>query len=164
MEVFLIIVGIIFLIGGLIGCFLPVVPGPPMSYISLLFLHFSKENGAFSTSFLLGFLVLTIVVTILDFVIPSVGAKYVGASRYGTVGAFIGMIAGMILFSATVILVPIGMILGTFAGTLIGEYIYGKNHKDAVQSGIASVIGFVVATVMKFSLSGVMAFFFFKYI
>ena len=164
MEYILIISGILFAIAGLIGCFLPIVPGPPMSYFALVLLHFSKDDGVFSTMFLFGFLIITILVTILDYLIPSMGAKYVGASKYGTIGAFFGMIFGMILFSGTVLLVPIGMIAGTFFGTLLGEYIYGTKHKDAIRSGIASMAGFVVATVMKFSISGIMTFFYFKYI
>ena len=164
MEYFLIVLGIILALAGLVGCFLPIVPGPPMNYAALLLLHFAKDDGAFSPIFLIGFFIITVLVTILDYLIPSIGAKYVGASKYGTIGAFVGMLAGMFIFSATVILVPLGMILGTFIGTILGEYIYGTKHKDAIKSGMASMVGFIVATIMKFSISGIMTFFFFIYI
>jgi len=114
MELFLIISGIILIIAGLIGCFLPIVPGPPLSYLGLLALHFSNDDGVFSIPFLIGFFILTAIITFLDYLIPSMGAKYVGASKYGTIGAFVGLILGIIIFSASVIFVPIGMILGTF--------------------------------------------------
>ena len=43
MDIFLIILGVLCLLAGLAGCFLPVLPGPPVSYVGLLLLHFTDK-------------------------------------------------------------------------------------------------------------------------
>ena len=63
---------------------------------------------------------LTIVITILDYVLPVWGAKRYKASNHGIWGSIIGMFIGMIFFP------PWGMILGLLFGAVIGELIDGK--------------------------------------
>ena len=54
MDILLIILGILCLLTGLVGCFLPILPGPPVSYVGLLFLHFT-DRIHFSTTHLMGY-------------------------------------------------------------------------------------------------------------
>ena len=76
------IIGSIFIVLGFIGCFLPVLPGPPLSFIGLLMLaivrHFSPPLTAILMTIML---IITIVVTGLDYVIPSLNAKRYKTSR-----------------------------------------------------------------------------------
>lgn len=133
---------------GFIGCIIPALPGLPLSYVGLLFLHFT-DRFEFSSSILFILLALVILVTILDYIIPMLGSKYLGASKCGTRGSFIGTILGFFFL-------PWGLIVGPFLGAFIGEKWAKKDTGQAVKSGIGSVIGFLLGTVFKCILCGYM--------
>ncbi len=152
MEFFLIFCGIIFLIAGLIGCILPVLPGPPLSYTALLFLEFSQKEQVFSKTFLIIFAVLTIFVTIIDYILPVLGAKWYGASKKGIWGSIIGMLIGLLFFP------PVGMIIGVLIGAVVGELMAGKENSKALKAGVATFIAAIAGIFIKFSLSIVMTF------
>src|SRR5690625_76991 len=89
METLLIILGALFILAGIAGAFLPLIPGPPLSYIGLLIVHFTK-GGLFSLTFLLIWLVICIVVVTLDGFVPVEGARRMGGSKKGIYGALVG--------------------------------------------------------------------------
>lgn len=155
LDIILIILGILFLLVGLVGCILPILPGPPISYFGLLMLHFT-DNHQFSSDFLVMWAVIAIGVTILDNVIPIWGTKKYGGSKKAIWGSVIGLIAGLVLFP------PFGIIIGPFAGAVIGEMIDGKNGYDAFRSGFGAFMGFLGGTILKLTTSGLMIFLFFK--
>ncbi|MBQ2046476.1 MAG: DUF456 domain-containing protein [Muribaculaceae bacterium] len=141
MTIFLITLAVVCLLTGLAGCVIPVLPGPPISYLGILFLHFSEEYD-YSLTTLLVLLALVIVVTILDYVIPMLGSKYLGAGKWGSTGSFIGTIIGLFFL-------PWGLIVGPFLGAFIGEKISGKGWHDAFVAGTGSLVGFLVGTLIK---------------
>ena len=94
MDILLIILGILCLLTGLVGCFLPVLPGPPVSYVGLLFLHFT-DRIHFSTTHLILWAMLVIIVQVMDYVTPMLGTKYSGGGKWGNWGCIIGTIAGL---------------------------------------------------------------------
>jgi uncharacterized protein YqgC (DUF456 family) len=141
MTIFLITLAVACLLTGLAGCVIPVLPGPPISYLGILFLHFSEEYD-YSLTTLLVLLALVIVVTILDYVIPMLGSKYLGAGKWGSAGSFIGTIIGLFFL-------PWGLIVGPFLGAFIGEKISGKGWHDAFVAGTGSLVGFLVGTLIK---------------
>ena len=149
MDTFLIILGGILLITGFLGGILPVLPGPPVSYLGLLALHLTNQYH-FSAELLIIYAVLAAGVTLLDYVIPIYGTKKFGASAYGTWGSAIGAIIGAIIFP------PLGIIIGPFLGAVAGELIYGKTGNDALKAGIGSFIGFLAGTFIKLVVSGLM--------
>ncbi|HKJ78566.1 MAG TPA: DUF456 domain-containing protein, partial [Prolixibacteraceae bacterium] len=120
MDLLLITLGVFFIIGGILGGLLPVLPGPPLSYIGLLCLHFTNEH-AFTSKFLLFWAAITILVYILDFIIPAWGTKRFGGSRRGVWGSIIGLLIGLFFLG------PVGIIIGPFAGAVIGELSTGKD-------------------------------------
>lgn len=154
-DILLISVGIIFLLIGLIGCILPVLPGPPLTYIGILFLHFTEKHH-FSTQFLIIWAVIAIVVTILDNVIPIWGTKKYGGSKKAIWGSMIGLVIGLFIFP------PFGIIIGPFMGAVIGELMEGKETKEAIKSGFGAFMGFLGGTLLKLISSGMMIFYFFK--
>ena len=143
MDVFLLIVAIVLVLAGIIGSVLPVIQGPPLSFIGLLLLHFSNY-ASYSTPFLviMGFIATGI--TALDYFIPALGTKQFGGTKTGRNGALIGVIAGIFIFP------PIGIILGPFVGAFLGELIHdGNDYKKAFKSGIGSFLGFLLGTGLK---------------
>lgn len=144
MEYFLLITGFVFMVVGILGSFLPVLPGPPISWAGLLLLYLTKAVP--EDYWVLGItLGIAVVVAILDYVIPAKGTKRFGGSSYGVWGTNIGLIIGLIAP------IPFGVIVGPFVGALIGELIYdSQDHKRAVKAATGSFVGFLASTFMKF--------------
>lgn len=152
MDIFLIILGSLFMILGIVGCIIPALPGPPISYIGLLLLHFTQRVH-FSGKFLILWALVTVAVTILDYVIPAWGTKKFGGSRYGIRGSIIGLFAGLPFG-------PAGIILGPFLGAVIGEMFSGKKGRESLRAGIGSFAGFMAGVMIKLVASGMMLYFF----
>ena len=94
MDILLIILGILCLLAGLAGCILPALPGPPLAYGGMLLLHFT-DRVQFGTTQLVVWLVLVVVVQVLDYFVPLLGAKYSGGSRWGERGCLAGTLVGL---------------------------------------------------------------------
>lgn len=146
------VLGGIFMVVGLVGCFLPIIPGPPLSYMGLIVLQF-KEQSPFSSKFLIVWAVVVVAVTALDYVVPAYGTKKFGGTKYGIWGCTIGLILGL-WFG------PMGIILGPFLGALIGELIGGKDSNQAFKAALGSFVGFLVGTLLKLIVCGVMGWYF----
>ena len=156
MTFILIILGLLFALCGLIGCILPVIPGPSISFLSLIILSYAKNWEPFSSTFLIIMTGLTILVTILDYVVSAGGAKKYGASKSGVVGAVTGMLIGVFMFP------PWGMIMGALIGAFAGELLAGKKGRKALQVGFGVFVGIMVGTGLKLAFSGTILFFYIK--
>ena len=141
MDILLIILGAICLIVGLAGCIAPMLPGPPLSYVGLLLLHFTSQAD-FTTTELLVWLAIVIAVLLLDYFVPMLGTKYFGGSKWGSWGCVIGTIAGLFFM-------PLGIVLGPFIGALVGELLGGSRTRQALKASLGSLIGFLFGTVLK---------------
>jgi len=155
MEIFLIILGCLFLLAGLIGCFVPVLPGPPLAYIALLLLQIGPVVP-FSLKFM--FIMATVVagVTFIDYLIPALGAKKWGGSRYGIIGALIGVIMGFFIFP------PFGFIVFPLLGALVGEILNGASTNNAFKAAFGTFVGLLLGTLLKFSITIIIAYYFFS--
>ncbi len=143
MDVALVVIGLICCVVGIFGSFLPVLPGPIISWVGLLLIYLTKtvENNYW----VLGCtFVITIVISVLDYVIPAKGTKRFGGTKYGIWGTNIGLVVGLFF-------PPIGFIIGPFLGAFIGELINNSQDKNgAFKAAVGSFIGFLVSTFMKF--------------
>ena len=146
-DIILITLGGICLIIGLLGCIVPMIPGPPISYAGLLLLHIT-DKVQFSTSQLVISLLLVVVVQVLDYFTPIIGSKYSGGTKWGSWGCLIGSIVGIVFFS------PWGIIIGPFGGAFIGELLGDRSAREALKSGMGALIGFLVGTVFKVVVCG----------
>nr|WP_320022051.1 DUF456 domain-containing protein [uncultured Draconibacterium sp.] len=155
MDILLIVLGALFIISGVVGCVLPIIPGPPLSYIGLLLLHFT-ERYQFSSKFLIIWAIITVVVYVLDYLIPAWGTKKFGGSKRGVFGSIIGLVIGMFFFP------PFGIIIGPFIGAVVGELTIGKDSGAALKSGFGSFLGFLAGTLLKLIASGMMTWYFVK--
>lgn len=155
MDYILIGLGIILLITGIAGCILPVIPGPPLNYAGLLLLHFTSKYQ-FSVRFLIIWAIINVMVYALDYIIPVWGTKQFGGSKAGIWGSVIGLVCGLFLFP------PFGIIAGPFLGAITGELLSGKTSTAAFKSGFGSFLGFLVGTLLKLIVSGMMTWYFFR--
>ena len=165
MDILLIILGAICLLLGLVGCVAPVVPGVPLAYLGLWLLHWT-ERVQFSWQFLLLWAVVTIVIQVLDYFIPAWGTKKFGGSKWGVWGSTIGLVVGLFMG-------PMGIVVGPFAGAVLGELMYFNRHPQcadnqtansnlnrALRAGLGSFIGLLTGTILKLISCGMMVYYF----
>lgn len=147
MDIALIILGIICLITGLAGCILPMLPGPPIAYVGLILLHLT-DRVQLSTTELLVYLLIVVVVQVLDYIIPMLGTKYTGGGgKWANRGTLIGTLLGMFFL-------PWGIIIGPFVGAFMGATKDGMDNTQALKAGFGSLVGFLLGTVLKFVVCG----------
>lgn len=143
MDIILIIIAGLFMILGIIGSFLPILPGPLTSWLGLLIAHLT-DAIPINKSFLIITLVIAILIWVLDYIIPAIGTKRFGGSKYGMIGTTIGLIVGLLSP------IPGGIIIGPFIGALIGELLNKSDSKTATRAAFGSFIGFLTSTFIKF--------------
>ena len=154
-DVILIILGSICVFVGIIGCFLPIIPGPPISYFALLLVHWTEKAQLGSTTLLI-WAVVTLAVTALDYVVPIWGTKKFGGTKRGAWGSTLGLVVGFFF-------APFGIILGPLIGAFLGEMTASPDTQKAMRSAFGSFLGFLAGTLFKIIASGWMGYLFFSY-
>jgi uncharacterized protein YqgC (DUF456 family) len=148
MDIIIIIFAFVLLLAGLAGSVLPVLPGPPLSWLGVVVFHFSGY-GNFSWTFHLWMFAGMLIVTVLDYLIPIWGTKKFGGSRAGAIGSGIGLLVGLFFG-------PVGVIAGPFLGALIFELINDStNPNKAFKSALGSFVGFLAGTGLKLLYGGI---------
>ena len=146
MDTLLSILAAILGVVGCIGCIVPVLPGPFLAYGGYLCLYFCSYSDI-SIAKLIIFGVVTLIVAVLDYILPAFMTKRFGGSKAGERGAMAGVIGGL-LFG------PIGIIVGPFIGAMVAELIYDSRDKQrAFRSGLGSFLSFFVGTGVKLVVS-----------
>jgi uncharacterized protein YqgC (DUF456 family) len=144
MDVLLILLGLVAIFTGMLGSFLPVLPGPPLAWLGL-FLIYLTDAVPVNFWVLGGTGMIAALMAVADYAIPAHGAKKFGASRFGVWGTNIGLVVGLFLP------IPFGFVIGAFAGAIIGEYLHdASNHKKALNAAAGSFLGFLVSAFMQF--------------
>ena len=153
MGITLIILAFIMLLAGIIGAVVPVLPGPPLSFIGLLLLQWSGYGG-FSTTFLWIWAGITVLITVMDYILPSLLVRRFGGSRAASIGSFVGLMIGIFFFP------PWGIIAGSFFGALVGELIHNGNNKtQALKTAIGAFLAFITGSGIKLIASSIMLYY-----
>jgi uncharacterized protein len=143
MELFWWFLTIVFFAVGLIGTLVPVLPGTTIilaaAIVHRMMLGPDKSVGWY-TIFVL--VLLTLATYVLDVLAGYFGAKYFGATKWGTFGAVLGALIG--LFFGL-----IGLFVGPVIGAIAGEVIAGKRMIDAGRAGWGSLLGNICAMLAK---------------
>jgi uncharacterized protein YqgC (DUF456 family) len=151
------IIGSVFILLGFAGSVLPVLPGPLLSFIGLLLLAIVRRfSPPLTLTLILLLAMITIIVSGLDYAIPSLGAKRYGASRWGIWGSIAGMIIGIFFFP------PFGMLIGAFIGAIAGELLGGKRGVAVLRAGQGILMGILFGAVLKLAVCGVMTYYFIR--
>ena len=143
MEIILIVLSFLLVLGGLAGCVLPVLPGPPLAYIGMLLVHIT-DKAEFSWAQLVSWLVLVVVLQVLDYITPLLGSKYSGGSEHGNRGCVAGTILGLFFM-------PWGIVLGPFLGAVL-EMLGGRDLEHALKAGFGTFLGVVFGVLLKMAL------------
>jgi len=158
MDITLAVLGALLVLIGFGGSFLPVLPGPPISWAGFLLLKWTSyvdgnQEGYSNVLWILLFIV--VVVTLLDYLVPIWGTKKYGGSKRGVWGATIGVVVGLFFG-------PPGIIIGPFLGAYIGEVSLGKQNKEALRAAWGSFVGFLLGVGLKFMTCATILFFFIR--
>jgi uncharacterized protein YqgC (DUF456 family) len=155
METLLIVLAGVAIVAGIAGSVLPFLPGPPLAWLGLLLLHFSKAED-YSTSFLIITAIVTAAITALDYLLPIWSAKRSGGTKYGQRGATVGMILGLVGG-------PIGIIIGPLIGAFIGELVHdSSDFNKAKKAAWNSFLGFLLSTGLQLAWCLVILFWYVK--
>ncbi len=154
LDVLIIVFGIVLLLIGIAGCFLPVLPGPPIAYFSLLLLQLG-QGKPFTAGFLIVVALVVALITLIDFIVPALGSKKWGGSRPGMIGAFVGVIAGLFFFP------PIGFLIFPLLGSMVGELLNGRDINAAFKAATGTLAGLVFGSLLKLAMTLYIAFYFF---
>lgn len=153
LDIIGLILSILLVLSGFLGSILPILPGPPLSFIGLL-LYALLQNFSppLTLSLMIVLLIVTIGVTVIDYLLPLIGAKRYGTSKWGILGAIGGMIIGT-FFS------PFGLILGAFIGAVLVEWFVSRNDRQALKAGWGIIVGTLLGMGLKLGTSGIMAYY-----
>ena len=148
MDVVLLIIAGLCMLIGIIGCVIPGLPGVPVAYAGLWIAQ-ASDRVDFTWKMLIVWGVVTIVATILDYVVPAWGTKQFGGTKYGVWGSTIGVFVGLFFGAA-------GVIAGPLVGAILGELLGGKEVAAALKAGWGSFIGIFFGTILKLICCGLM--------
>ena len=143
MELFWWIITIVLFAVGLIGSVLPVLPGSTI-ILSAAIIHRIVLGSEKSIGWrvILILVALTLATYALDVVAGYLGAKYFGATKWGTFGAILGALVG--LFFGI-----IGLFAGPVIGAIAGEFIASKRMVAAGRAGWGSLLGNIGGMIAK---------------
>ena len=154
LEGITIVIGSILILLGLAGSILPILPGPPLSFIGLFLLALLKHFlPPLTPTLLIVLAIVMIFAIIMDYIIPLLGAKRYGASKWGVWGSVLGMVIG-IFWS------PFAMLVGVFIGAVAAEWLSGKKKGEALRAGWGVVMGTLFAMILRLGVSGMMTYYF----
>ena len=147
MEILLICLSAVFILLGIAGSFLPILPGPITGWVGLLLLH-QTAGVPNNTSLLISTFIIALVVFLIDYIIPILGTKKFGGSKKGMIGATLGVLVGLVFLG------PLGVLVGPFVGAYLGELLGNpKDSKKALKAAFGSLIGFLTGVFLKFTVS-----------
>lgn len=147
MENILVLVSIIIISIGLLGTFLPFLPGLGFSFLGLLLYQYGTDSNI-PNYYIIIFGILTLLSFLLNYLLPIKITKKYGGSRLGNIGGFLGTLIGIFLPT------PMGFLIGMLLGVFIGEIIYDRsNPQRALSSTKGAFIGFLYGTGFSFLIN-----------
>lgn len=141
---------------GVVGAVVPGIPGPSLILVAILV--WTIVQG-FNVSWgpLIAIFVILILSAGVELLATYWGAKQAGASKWGQIGAFIGLGLGFFgLLPALPLGGPLlGILVGPLLGAIIGEFFYRRDlpleerTKQSVKAGVGVVVGSLIGNLIE---------------
>jgi hypothetical protein len=139
----------VLLIAGLLGSFLPLLPGTPLIVLGALLFAFMTDFQTIGVGRLLILVGFSLLAYALDYTAGALGVRKFGGSGWAVMGALLGAVVG-VFFGV------IGLVLGPILGSVLGELLRSRKLKDSLRSGFGTGVGMLLGVVAKLSLAVVM--------
>lgn len=148
MYVLIIIIAFLLLFLGILGAFVPVLPGPPVSFLALLLISYLYDFNFINFDNLIYFAVIAALITFLDYWLQAYSVKIFGGGKSSLTGVIIGIFLGLF------VLPPFGVIIFPFIGAYLGAlYESDFNFFSSLKIAFGALVGFLGGVVMKLSYS-----------
>ena len=136
---------------GVMGNVIPGIPGTPLILAGAVGhqLYFAGQGGV-GWWWVAALAALGLVALGLDYLATLIGAKKLGATWKGMLGALLGIIVGLFVFP------PVGLIIGPFIGAMGFEWAFGREARESAKAGVGAVLGMALGVVGKLVCSVVM--------
>ncbi|HOL17742.1 MAG TPA: DUF456 family protein, partial [Bacillota bacterium] len=135
LEIAALIVALLLFITGVVGSFVPVLPGAPLIWLGMIIYGAMTGFRGLTWWFFTGQALLALAVMGIDYLASAVGSRYFGGGKAAFYGAMLGLLAGVFIG-------PVGLLVGPFAGAVIAELIFGRKTDQALRAGLGAFIGF----------------------
>lgn len=143
MDVLLSLLAFAGCIAGIVGCIVPVLPGPVLSYAGLL-CAYACSYSSLGPATMWTWAAATAAVTVVDYFLPGCMTRLFGGTRAGAAGATVGLVAGLFFGG------PAGVLAGPFVGAVLGELLHDRREAGrALKVGVGSFLSFLVGTGIK---------------
>lgn len=137
---------------GVVGAFVPAMPGTGFVFLGALIHGLMTDFEPLTVKVLLLLGVMALAAWAGQYVITALGSKKFGSTKYGVVGAFVGLMAGLLLP------IPGGVFLGSFLGAFLGEIIFAmKDMQEALKAGFGALVGLLFSLFFEFFVALAMA-------
>ena len=136
---------------GIVGSFIPALPGASLILIAIVIWGFVKGSfAAISIPLIVTSIVLLLSIGV-DFLAGYLGAKKAGASKWGQIGAFVGLVLGFFgLLPALPFGGPlVGMLFGPLIGAIVAEYVYRRKLWVAFKAGVGIIVGTIIGNLIQ---------------
>ena len=130
---------------GLIGTLLPVMPGALLIFLGMVAGAWADGFSRVGWGTLLLLAILTVLFYLLDFLAGAYGARRLGASRWGVIGAVVGALVGLFFGFA-------GVVIGPFVGAVGGELLARRGLAEASRAGAGAWIGLVLSVAARLAI------------
>ncbi len=132
---------------GILGTLLPILPGTVIAFVGIALHKLLLGDASVSWGFVAFALFITLLTLWIDVWCTWWGARKFGATWLGAAGAVMGALIGMLFFSLP------GLILGPIFGAILFELLASNDGSQATRAGFGTVVGSVVALVLKLGLT-----------
>jgi uncharacterized protein YqgC (DUF456 family) len=143
------LLAIVLVVVGLAGIVLPAIPGTVLIFAGLWLAAWNDHFMRVGAGTIVALGIVAAATYVVDISMMAFGMKRLGTSRRAMAGAAIGMTVGLFFG------LP-GLLIGPFAGAMLGELTAHGDLNRAGRAGVAAWIGFAIGTVVKVGFAFVM--------
>ena len=144
------IIAVICFFFGILGTFLPALPGAPLIWLGMLLYGFAVDFQGLALSFYLLQGAAVLLTFLIDYIASAYGTKKYGGSRAAVLGSILGLFLGALLLG------PPGLIFGPFLGAFLMELLKGKAMEQSLQAAFGTLLGLLGGTILKLVIEAVM--------
>ena len=145
MNTAVLIIALLFILVGIAGTFLPVLPGVALIFAAIAAYGWYEGFQSITAGYLMVLAGLTVISMLVDYLSAYWGAKYFDSAGWGC-GCSTGQRGGNIPVSS------LGILICPWLGAVGGELIQGHEYKKAMKSGLGAVIGLFSGIAFKVAI------------